>query len=129
MNTLTRLERAVLNAIVCETPEFRAFLERQIFSAKVQSRENTGGGFFVDLEVPLVDVEGVFGEKGPFGKNVYIGIEGLEYGLGAILFVKDGRISLLEGYAVGAENTSSIDFTDVEFAIIEEPGPLPLNGS
>ena len=94
----------------------------------MQSRENTGGGFFVDLEVPL-DVEDVIGEKGPFGKSVYIGIEGLEYGLGAILFVKDGRLSLLEGYAVGAEDTSSIDFTAVEFALIEEPGPLPLNGS
>ncbi|TPG21058.1 hypothetical protein EAH87_06925 [Sphingomonas koreensis] len=127
MSTFTPLERAALNAIVRETPEFRTALERQISSAKVQSRENTGGGFFVDLEVHL-DIEGVIGDKGPFGKSVYIGVEGLEYGLGAILFVKDGRLSLLEGYAVGAEDTSSVDFTDVEFAIIEEPGPLTLNG-
>jgi hypothetical protein len=124
MSTFTQLERAALNAIVGETPEFRIARERQISSAKVQSRTNTGGGFFVDLEVPL-EVAGVTGEKGPFGKNVYIGIKGLEYGLGAIFFVEDGRLSLLEGYAVGAEDTSSIEFTDVEFAIIEEPGPLP----
>jgi len=99
-----------------------------LLRAKVLSRENTGGGFFVDLEV-TPDVEWIDPKTAPLGQNVWIGVTGLEYGLGAILHCKEGRISLLEGYAVGAEDTSSIDFSHVQFAIIKEPGPLPSNGS
>ena len=63
------------------------------------------------------------------GENVWISIDGLEYGLGMILHVKDCRANLLEGYAVGAEDTSAINFETVRFAIASEPGRLPPNVS
>jgi hypothetical protein len=94
----------------------------------VLSRENTGGGFFVDIEI-AVGAEWLDPCPAPLGQNVWIGIAGLEYGLGAILHCKEGRVSLLEGYAVGPEDTSSIDFLHVPFALIEAPGPLPAQGS
>lgn len=65
----------------------------------------------------------------PLGLNVYIGVYGLQYGLGMILHLKDGYANLLEGYSVGGEDTSAIDFAQVRFALIAEPGQLPTNGS
>jgi len=46
-----------------------------------------------------------------------------------ILHFKDGRASLLEGYAIGAEDTSAVDFAHARYAVLSEPGPLPVNGS
>ncbi|MCA1748247.1 MAG: hypothetical protein LC634_01455 [Sphingomonadales bacterium] len=44
-------------------------------------------------------------------------------GIGLLLFRKDGRISLLEGYAVAGESTEDIDFETVSFKITDRPGP------
>ena len=45
----------------------------------------------------------------------------MEYGLGLLLFFEDGRMSLLEGYSVGGENTSELDFEQTDFSITSEP--------
>ncbi|MBD3762237.1 hypothetical protein [Rhizorhabdus sp.] len=128
MDSFTPLERTALNAIFAAAGERGPILERQLLSAKVASRENTGGGFFANLQVDP-DAEPLDLKISSLGKNIWLGIEGLEYGLGAILHCKGGRANLLEGYAVGPEDTSPIDFVHVRFAIIPEPGPLPSYGN
>lgn len=128
MNSFTSLEKAALGAILAEVPEARAAVEHQLLHAKVVARENTGGGFFSDLEVDP-GVQRLEAKIAPLGDNVWVGVDGLEHGLGVILHVKNGYVSLLEGYAVGPEDTASIDFAQGSFAIIKEPGPLPPNVS
>jgi hypothetical protein len=128
MDNFIALERAALDAILLEAGALGSAVERQLSGARVMSRENTGGGFFADIRVDP-DAELLDPKTPPMGQNVWIGIDGLEYGLGAILHYKDGRANLLEGYGVGPEDTSSIDFVHVQFAIIHEPGPLPTSGS
>lgn len=128
VNGFTPLEQAALEAILAESTVVRASVELQLRRAKIVSRENTGGGFFVDLEVDP-DVERLPSETHALGLIVWIGIDGLELGLGAILHHKDGRVSLLEAYGVGPESTSLIDFARVRFAVIQEPGPLPEKGA
>ena len=121
----TSLERAAIEAILGESGESRATIARQLLHSVVLSRENTGGGFFTEIEVgSAVESPRV---KGSFGENVWMSIDGLEYGLGMILHFKDGRASLLEGYAVGPEDTSSIDFGQARFVVADAPGPLPPN--
>ncbi|WP_417616794.1 hypothetical protein [Parasphingorhabdus sp.] len=124
MDSFTPLERTALDAILTETDDHRAAVECQLLSATVGSRENTGGGFFVHLHVPD-EVELLDMKTAPLGNDVWIAIDGMEYGLGAILHFKHGRVRLLEGYAVGPEDTSSIDFGHVSFAIIKVPGRFP----
>ena len=46
MDRLTDLERTILSAICSQYPEQQEALERQVATAKVCSRENTGVGFF-----------------------------------------------------------------------------------
>ena len=41
---------------------------------------------------------------------------GMEYGLGFVLFMKDGALDMLEGYAL-AGSTSALDLTDLQFEV------------
>lgn len=128
MLKLTPLEQTALDAILNEEGGHRILIKNQLADVSVLSRENTGGGFFTELEVASADKPPV--PKGAsFGKCVWISIDGLEYGLGIILHAKNGHISLLEGYAVGPEDTSAIDFEHVRYALAEEQRPLADNGS
>ncbi|WP_404710283.1 hypothetical protein [Sphingomonas sp. MMS24-J13] len=128
MGELSSLERAAIAAILEEMGEQRALLEQQMLQAKVRSRENTGGGFVTELEVGST-ADSLGKKTAPLGQNVWISIDGLNFGLGMILHLKEGRADLLEGYAVGPEDTSLIDFEHVPYAMTEEPGPLRRNGS
>jgi len=128
MTAFTPLEQIALAAILDEAVEQRAVVEQQLSRSSVHSRENTGGGFFAEL-VTNASANRLDHPVEPLGLNVYIGVYGLQYGLGMILHSKDGYVNLLEGYSVGGEDTSAIDFAQVRFALIGEPGPLPTNGS
>jgi hypothetical protein len=122
MVVFTPLERTAIDAILAEI-ENRATIEQQLYQAAVRSRENTGGGFFTEIAVSP-DVESLEQKTLPLGQDVWISIDGLEYGLGMILHLKGGWVSVLEGYAVGSEDTSFIDFEQVRFATTEKPGPF-----
>lgn len=123
MTELTALERTALNALLDELGEGRTAIEEQVLHASVLSRENTGGGFFTAL--------GLRGEMPAhlqnkhLGQNVWISVEGMSHGLGMILHLRTEEVPLLEGYAVAPENTSSIDFEQVRFALVRVPGSLP----
>jgi hypothetical protein len=125
----TELEGAALRSIFCETPELAAGLERQLAAATVTERENSGAGFFTTIKVPAgpprVESPKVLG----YGTHAHI--KGMEYGLGFVLFIKDGALHTLEGYAL-AGSTSELDLADLRFEIFRVPQnqvlpPSPFN--
>ena len=119
MSTLTPLENAALTAIFNETPELSPALEEQRKAAKVISRKNDRGGFFTYFSVP--EQLAIPEEYLPLGDNVYAAIDGLDFGLGFLLIIRDGRLHLLDGYTVGPEDTGPIDFETAAFKMRETP--------
>ncbi|GAA4009435.1 hypothetical protein GCM10022280_02860 [Sphingomonas swuensis] len=119
MNTLTPLENAALTAIFNETPELAAELEEQRKAAEIISRENDRGGFFTYFSVP--ERLALSEEYLPLGDNVYAAVEGLEYGLGFLLIIRDGRMHVLDGYTIGVEDTGPIDFETAAFKVRDTP--------
>lgn len=122
MTQLTELERAAIEAIVAEKPDYFGPLSEQLQSAKVEKRENTGGGFFTTISVSSLAPAAIV--SSPLGLNVYASVDGMEYGLGMLLFFEHGRMSLLEGYSIGGEDTSAIEFEGAAFAINAAPATL-----
>ncbi|WP_420143726.1 hypothetical protein [Sphingobium sp.] len=125
MTQLTELERAAIEAILAEKPEHFGPLSEQLQSVTVEKRENTGGGFFTTISVSSLAQAATV--SSPLGLNVYANIDGMEHGLGMLLFFERGRMSLLEGHSVGGENTSAIEFGTVAFAINDSPATLHGN--
>jgi hypothetical protein len=113
MEVLSALEQAVLDAIALQVPEVAdAFAGPQV-KVRVTARKNTGAGFYTTLDVsPRSPVDGV---ASPVG-NVGAAIAGLEHGMGFLLWLRDGHIHKLEGYAY--EDTSGIDFERVAFGAV-----------
>jgi hypothetical protein len=102
----TSLERAVLAAICDMYLEDRAVLEAQLSTATLSRRENTGAGFFTHFEVDRVSCAAIGGKRlrdGPEAK-----IDGLEHGMGFILWLKEGYADCLEGYSYAGSTTGII---------------------
>ena len=119
MTTFTELELAALHSIFSETPELASALERQLAGATVEERENTGAGFFTTISV-AADAPKASSPK-VLGYETQARVAGLEYGLGFVLFMEDGRLHLLEGYAWGPESTAGFDLTNLKFDVFKEP--------
>lgn len=97
-----QFEREVMALIAKEKPEYEAKIMAQYDKARVTGREFTGRGFFTDFEV--ADPADSFGDgiKEPFG-SISVNFPSLKYGAGFVLFVKNGFITMLEGYTYGNE--------------------------
>ncbi|GAB5486520.1 MAG: hypothetical protein Pars2KO_00900 [Parasphingorhabdus sp.] len=122
MDYLTKFERHALCAIFSETPEFASVLGQQLENASVVNRENTGGGFYTTVSIPI-EIPSI---KGPrlLSEETYAQVEGLEHGIGFVLFLENGYLHILEGYALAPEDTSSLDFSDLNFTILNSPADL-----
>ena len=110
----TALERAVLEEI-CKQADQREVLERQLATARLTRRENTGDGFFtyftVDRNSPALT------SRWRVVGNVAAAIEGFERPLLIALFMnKEGYADMLEGTAAG-DSTATIDLSTVPFRI------------
>ena len=114
-SAFTPLERAVLRAI-CTTLQDRTALETQLSTAAVTSRENTGAGFYAQIAVQRDSVASVGGERLRNGPAATI--EGLEHGMGFILWLKRGFADCLEGYCYN-ETTTGIEFDRVSFELAQ----------
>ena len=112
--TFTELERAVLEAICEENPADRLALEAQLSAVRSLTRENTGAGFYTRFSVRRSPENAVNGERARRGPAVRV--EGLQHGLGFLLWLEEGFASCLEAYSFG-ENTSAIAFDQVRFEI------------
>lgn len=98
MNALTEItpfERAIIEHILAlERPDLLVHLPL----LGVKKRENTGVGIYVEIEYSddtrLVDADNL-----SLGHSVYAEIDGLEGGAGFVLYVDNGRITMLEGFS------------------------------
>jgi hypothetical protein len=118
MSNFTELERAVLHAIFSETPEIQDALERQFEAAEVVERENTGVGFFTQIVV-RADVPRVSSQS-PLGREVGAKVDGLDHGMGFILFMKEGRMQTLEGFTY-SDSTTELNFEALNFEVLRTP--------
>ncbi|SKB58466.1 hypothetical protein [Sphingopyxis flava] len=122
------LELAALEAIGTESAEWAAIVDQLSKRGKVRSRDNTGGGFFVEIDPGPGGTE-IARKRQVSQKDVWLGVERLDHGLGIILHLNGDGIALLEGYAVGLEDTLKIDFERARFEVTNKPGPLATNDS
>ena len=118
MGMFTDLELAALHSIFSETPELAADLERQMERATIVKRENTGGGFFTTIMVSTDALQ--VNAPRVLGYETHARIHGLKHGLGFVLFMEEGRMHLLEGYAWGSESTALLDLFDLTFEIFNQ---------
>ncbi|MFT6452013.1 MAG: hypothetical protein ACJA06_001501 [Halocynthiibacter sp.] len=110
------LEREALKALCSYWKDKYPALTKQVEAVRCVQRENTGGGFFTELHVDQNVIPRLTGSS-PINGH-YVRVAGMKYDIGLILFFKDGYLNLLEGYSVGGENTSNIDFSRDRFGKI-----------
>src|SRR5258706_6924946 len=114
MRPLWKIERAVLGITAQQYPGSAEALYQQITSAVVASFENSGAGFFSNLEVDPGTPEIV--EKSPL-MGAHGEVLGIEHGMGFIVFLTHGRISMIEGYCHGDASTVGFDFERAVFGL------------
>jgi hypothetical protein len=114
-SSFTPLEQAVLHAVCEAHAEDQSALEAQLSLATVVSRKNTGAGFYADFAVESSLCAALGGERLRSGPTARI--DGLNHGMGFILWLKDGYVKQLEGYSFG-ESTTRIVFERVGFEIL-----------
>ena len=103
MGPLTELERAALELFLEGDDRRLGLLRSQLALALVRKREFTGSGFFTSLWLPA-DVGAASIADGVVDfADVHAEIPELRYGAGFVLFLKGGRLDLLEGYTRGGE--------------------------
>ena len=104
---LTELERNVLGVLLDRPGPSSAALRSQVAGCRVVGRRWTGVGFFTDLAVDPatppspVDTDAIGG--------AHAEIEGLSHGAGFVVFVQEGRLRTLEGFAYDEPWPTSID--------------------
>jgi len=92
---LTLVKRLVPSLLNGDHPALVA-LREQYRRARVSVVELTGVGFHVDFEIPVDSPLAV--PPNFAGGEAIITLEGATHGAGCVLFVRDGRLSTLEGY-------------------------------
>jgi hypothetical protein len=104
VKTLTQLERDVLDWILRGNDPIRDILRQQVTTASVSARQLTGVGLYVDLVVPddVQRLDDSLGTQLDFTiGNVGARFEDANVEVGFTLFVRGGRIEMLEGYTYG----------------------------
>ena len=114
MSALSDLERAVLGAIALQLPEIAEAIALQQEDIRVLARENTGAGFYTTLE--SISGPPIIGVASPVG-DVGASIQGLDLGMGFVLWLKNDRLYQLEGYSYD-ESTNELDFEHLKFASV-----------
>jgi hypothetical protein len=88
----------------------------------VTQREFSGAGFFTYLEVPKEAPRIQMTGRIYFG-DVHAQLPNLNNGAGFVLFIKDGKLELLEGYTYGEPWPDRIDTFSLRYA--KTPRELP----
>lgn len=97
MTTLTALEDQVLQALLAGGDEALAVLRQQAEEARILSRRKTGVGFYTEISVPP-EVPRLAGRPSFKLGDVNGTAANVRHGLGFLLYVTNGAISMLEGY-------------------------------
>ena len=98
MSDLTHFERAVMQRLLDGEDEGLSILREQLEIIVVTKREMTGTGFYTTFSVTdgTRRLPGNLSIK--FG-DVIAKMPGLNWGAGFLLYVEDGALHMLEGYA------------------------------
>ena len=97
MEQLTPFEQEAIATILRGDHPVFAALRKQLARCEVSEREFTGVGFFTTLAIPA-DVPSVPLDRRLALGDVHATMNGVEHGVGLVLFVEDGRLALLEGF-------------------------------
>jgi hypothetical protein len=94
---LTPLEKAVLDAMLDKPGEPFETVRKQLAHAAIANREFSGVGFFTHFVVPP---DAPVRRDLPSKEIGHVGAEfpSLQHGAGFVLFIRDGVVSMLEGY-------------------------------
>jgi len=101
----------VLRAIAAQYPDANGAIDAQRSVARVTGRNNTGAGSYTTFEVAKSGT--VVTVASPIG-NVTARVQGLDHGMGFILWLQNGRLSKLEGYSL-EEDTARIELEAADF--------------
>lgn len=97
MEGLNALEQAVLDKLLAGDCPTLADLRMQAAKARLQQRRLSGVGFFCSFNVPP-EIPNIEGAANFEIDDVEADVEGLQRGAGFVLFVRGGRLDMLEGY-------------------------------
>jgi hypothetical protein len=117
MNGLSHFESAVLAKLLSGDHPILAALRLQAERARLVSRDLDGSGFYCDFAVPS-DVPPLPGNLNLSFGDVTAKVNGLKYGAGFVVFVRDGYLVTLEGYCF--EDWPDV-ITDFELISPSEP--------
>jgi hypothetical protein len=119
MTAFNRLEVAALQSIAAVYPASEFQLARLFEACAAIKRTNTVRGFLTELILQRRAFAPIK-FRSPLGE-AWISVKGLRFGICCLVFLTEGYPTLLEGYAVGAEDTSTIDFNSVAFGVRSAP--------
>mgnify|MGYP000114844528 CR=1 FL=1 len=112
MRALWPIERAVLEAAAHDYQAAADGLRQQLAAAQVTDFENTGAGFFSTVRVSPAAPR--VAEKSPLDAAT-ASVGSIEHGMGFLVFIENGYVSLIEGYTYGDVSTVGVDFASVNF--------------
>jgi hypothetical protein len=123
MEGLNKFEGAVLEKLLAGDHPLLATLRCQAEKVRLASRKYTGAGFYCTFETPS-DVPPLTPYLDFHFGDVCANISGLKYGAGFVVFVRGGRLDLLEGYSYDEPWPEVIG--DFELSYQREPRDLHL---
>jgi hypothetical protein len=123
MEGLNALEKAVLDMLLAGDHPMLAVLRIQAARGRLASRELSGVGFFCRFKFPADDPTPV--HRGGFHiGDVNADLAGLKHGAGFVLFVREGRLDMLEGYSYDEPWPASLGTFTLSYQ--DEPRELSL---
>jgi len=100
MNAFTDFEVAILERIAMDNSAYREQVTELVRTGQVTEREWTGAGGYITLGSSTILFEP---ENLELDADAVIEIPGLRHGLGALLFVRNGRADFLEFFTYDDE--------------------------
>ena len=88
----------IMRHIIAENSGLEPLLKKQYEAAEIRKVDHYKRGFMVDYNVFEYSSDLTEGYKNYHLGRVHAEIDGIKYGMGFVLFIRDGKISALEGY-------------------------------
>lgn len=121
MLTLLPYEHQIMQKLLAGEHPGLEILRKQFEKVIITARELTGCGFYTDFQVP--ECQSLHPSIKQFDiSDVHGDIATIEHGCSFILFIKDGKLSLLECYTYGEDPfPANPNFTRLYYAHIPNP--------
>ncbi|MBR6513360.1 MAG: helix-turn-helix transcriptional regulator [Clostridia bacterium] len=88
----------IIRRIIAENSGLEPLLKKQYEAAEIRKVDHHKRGFMVNYNIFEYSSNLAEGYKNCHLGRVHAEIDGIEYGMGFVLFIRDGKISALEGY-------------------------------